>query len=118
MPPPGMAVRTCFRPKRRSPRRKKWSSVSGTSCIRPCTRPTVRSGGMEQPVARRRIPLVWLLAPYVVVVAAGYVSDVLAPNLVTHHPLLLMWLNPKNRYLILASPHVGVEAFFIVGFIR
>jgi len=65
-----------------------------------------------------RIPLPWLLTPYVALVAVGYVADIIGPHLITTHPLLQMFLNPRNRYLLLASPHVAAVPFFIIGFVR
>lgn len=66
----------------------------------------------------RRIPLVWLLAPYAVMVVAGYVGDIVGPKLIVDHPLLQIFINPRNRWLLLASPQVAAVPFFVVGFIR
>ena len=66
----------------------------------------------------RRIPLPWLLAPVVVLSIAGYVTDILGPNLITEHPLLQMFFNPRNRYLLLAAPQVDAVPYYVVGFIR
>ncbi|MCU1374521.1 MAG: symbB [Actinomycetia bacterium] len=67
---------------------------------------------------QRRIPLAWLLAPYAVMVVAGYVGDIIGPKLIVDHPLLQIFINPRNRWLLLASPQVAAAPFFIVGFIR
>lgn len=66
----------------------------------------------------RRIPLPWLLAPVVVLSIAGYITDILGPKLITEHPLLQMFFNPRNRYLLLAAPQVDAVPYYIVGFIR
>ena len=66
----------------------------------------------------RRIPLLWLLVPYVVVVAVGYVGDIIGPKLIVDHPLLQIFINPRNRWLLLAAPQVDAVPFFIVGFVR
>ena len=66
----------------------------------------------------RRIPLLWLLVPYVIVVAVGYVGDIVGPKLIVDHPLLQIFINPRNRWLLLAAPQVDAVPFFIVGFIR
>jgi len=66
----------------------------------------------------RRIPLPWLITPIVVLTLAGSVADIIGPKLVTEHPLLQMFLNPRNRYLLLASPQVGAVEFFVIGFVR
>ena len=66
----------------------------------------------------RRIPLPWLITPIVILSVAGTVADIIGPKLVTEHPLLQMFLNPRNRYLLLASPQVDAVPFFAVGFFR
>jgi membrane protein DedA with SNARE-associated domain len=48
----------------------------------------------------------------------GYVGLGFGPKLITEHPLLQMFLNPSNRYFLLASPQVAAVPFFAVGFIR
>src|SRR5687767_14576631 len=68
--------------------------------------------------ASRRIPLAWLLAPYAVVVVAGYVGDIVGPKLIVDHPLLQIIINPRNRWLLLASPQLDAVTFFVVGFFR
>ena len=67
---------------------------------------------------RRRIPLAVLLTPIVVLTAVGAVSDVIGPGLINERPLLQMFLNPRSRYLLLASPQVDAVPFFVVGFLR
>ena len=66
----------------------------------------------------RRIPLPWLLAPYAVMVALGYLGDIVGPSLINSSPLLQIFINPRNRWLLLASPQVDAIPFFIVGFVR
>src|SRR5688572_21397877 len=67
---------------------------------------------------RRRVPLVWLLTPFVVLMVISTVADIAGPKLITERPLLQMFLNPKNRYYLLAAPQVDIVPFFVVGFIR
>jgi len=67
---------------------------------------------------RRRIPLPWLITPIVVMGLTGWIADILGPKLVTEHPLLQMFLNPRNRYMLLAAPQVDLVPFFVVGFVR
>lgn len=67
---------------------------------------------------RRRIPLPWLVTPIVVLVILGSAADILGPHLINSHPLLQMFLNPRNRYLLLASTRVGAIEFFALGFAR
>ena len=105
-----MKVTTPFSGKRRSARSKKCVSTSGLSCIRPCIG-TPRLDVSDHPVSRggvvglqrsericpldgettsparperepRRGPLALLIAPIVVMIAAGYVADALWPTLV------------------------------------
>ena len=73
---------------------------------------------MDQTRETRRIPLVWLLAPVAVMTALGYLGDIIGPRLINDQPLLQIFLNPKNRWLLLASPQIDVVPFFLVGFTR
>ena len=72
----------------------------------------------DQAEQERRIPLPWLITPIVAFIAAGTVADIIGPRLITTHPLVQMFFNPRNRYLLLASPQVDAVSFFGVGFIR
>lgn len=67
---------------------------------------------------RRRIPLPILLTPIVVLAVVGTVADIIGPGLITERPLLQMFMNPRNRYLLLASPQVDTVPFLVVGFVR
>ncbi|CAN5232760.1 hypothetical protein BH24ACT1_BH24ACT1_07240 [soil metagenome] len=67
---------------------------------------------------KRRIPLPILLTPIVVLAVVGTVADVIGPGLITERPLLQMFMNPRNRYLLLASPQVDTVPFLVVGFVR
>jgi membrane protein DedA with SNARE-associated domain len=67
---------------------------------------------------RGRIPLPILLTPIVVLAVVGTVADVIGPGLINERPLLQMFLNPRNRYLLLASPQVDTVPFLVVGFVR
>lgn len=66
----------------------------------------------------RRIPLPLLLGPFAVFLVCSYVADASWPGLITEHPLLLIALSSKNRYLILAAPQLDFVPFFVVGFLR
>lgn len=70
----------------------------------------------EQP--RRRIPVAVLVTPIVVLSVAGMVGDAMGPRLINTHPLVQMFLNPRNRWLVLATANVSIVPFFIVGFTR
>src|SRR4051812_48259311 len=65
-----------------------------------------------------RVPLPLLLAPFAVAAAAGMVADWAWPSLISHHPIALLSLSSKNRFLLLVAPQVGAAAFFAVGFFR
>ena len=75
-------------------------------------------GADEAQPAPRRIPLPWLLTPILASMAVGMFGDIIAPGLINDRPLLAMFLNPRNRWLILASNMVDAWAFFLVGFLR
>lgn len=82
-----------------------------------------RAGAGSRPTAdhwldQRKISLRLLLAPFVIAVAAGTVADWTWPSLVNDHPLLLIGLSSKNRFLLLTAPQVGAIGFFVVGFLR
>lgn len=66
----------------------------------------------------RQIPIAWLLAPFGVVAATSMIADWIWPSLVTDHPLLLLAMSAKNRFLLLTAPQLGALAFFTVGFAR
>jgi membrane protein DedA with SNARE-associated domain len=66
----------------------------------------------------RRIPLPWLITPIVVLALTGTVADILGPKLIVEHPQLQMFLNPRNRYMILAAATVQAVPFFVIGFVR
>lgn len=71
------------------------------------------SGGLE-----RRIPLPVLVAPVVALGVLGVLGDVLWPTLAADHPLALIAVNPRTRYLVLASPYVDVVPFTVVAMLR
>jgi membrane protein DedA with SNARE-associated domain len=72
----------------------------------------------DQAEERKRIPLPWLITPIVVMTIAGTLADIFAAALVKHHPLVQMFFNPRNRYLLLAAAQVDLIPFFLVGFFR
>lgn len=66
--------------------------------------------------SRRALVLVSL--PLIALVIMGYLGDALAPTLVDTHPLLLILLNPRNRYLALVSNDLDAWSYYLVGFGR
>ena len=73
-----------------------------------------RPGG--DPRSRRRLGL--LLTPIVILSLAGLLADWFAAAILTEHPLLQVFLNPRIRYLTLASNHLDALSFYGVAFLR
>ena len=73
---------------------------------------------LERHPPRSRRTLWLILTPIVILTITGIVADALAPAIIDRRPLLQMFLNPRNRYLVLASPQVDAVPFFLVGFLR
>jgi membrane protein DedA with SNARE-associated domain len=67
---------------------------------------------------QRRIPLPWLLSVFVASMVLGFAGDIAGPRLITDHPLLQIALNPRNRWLLLATPQLSAVSFYVVGFLR
>ena len=65
-----------------------------------------------------RRTLVLLVAPIIVFVIGGYVANATWPTLLREHPLWLIVLDPRNRWLILVSQKVDTVPFLLVGFFR
>lgn len=59
-----------------------------------------------------------LLVPIVVLTGLAYAGDIFAAGLVERHPLWLIALNTRKRYLALVVPHTDALSFFVVGTIR
>jgi membrane protein DedA with SNARE-associated domain len=59
-----------------------------------------------------------LVVPIVVLSVAGILAAAFTPLLVRDHPLLLIVLESRNRYLLLASPKLGLVEFLAVGVLR
>lgn len=76
---------------------------------------------MEETVAERPRPsrrtLILLVAPIVVVTSLGFLATAFTPALATHHPLLLITLDARNRFLVLAR-HVDLVPFVVVAVLR
>ena len=79
---------------------------------------TTATGTTMTEGARRRIPLPLLLVPFAVAATASTIADWTWPTLVNDHPLVLIGLSSKNRFLLLTAPQLGMLAFFVVGFLR
>lgn len=70
----------------------------------------------ERPKPSRRT-LVLLVAPIVVVIAMGLIATAFTPALATRHPLLLIALDARNRFLVLAR-EVDLVPFVVVALLR
>lgn len=66
--------------------------------------------------SRRTLALI--VTPLIAMWVAGVVGNALTPTLVAKHPLLLVFLEPRNRNLILVSQKVDQVPFMLVGFFR
>lgn len=67
---------------------------------------------------RFRVPLPLLLGPILLAMVSSFVADIVGPGLINERPLLQVFLNPRNRYLLLAAPQVAALPFFVIGFFR
>ena len=72
----------------------------------------------EEEKRQRRRRLTILLIPIVAFSVAGTATNIAAPALINDHPLVVIFFNPINRYLILASTRVELWEFFAVAFFR
>lgn len=88
-------------------------------------RPLVRSAPMEHssvgedpPPRPSRKKLYLLLTPIVVLTALAYVADFTWAALDDEHPLWLIALNTRKRYLAIVVPHTDPIPFYLVGTIR
>jgi len=61
---------------------------------------------------------VLLAAPIAALSVASLVGNVLAPALVSTHPLLLVLLSPRTVYLAIAAGHAPPAAYLAVGLLR
>lgn len=77
---------------------------------------------MEEAPAARPAPsrrtLALLVTPIICLVTASAIGNMFFPTLLREHPLWLIALDGRNRYLVLASVKVSVVPFMIVGFLR
>jgi membrane protein DedA with SNARE-associated domain len=70
----------------------------------------------------RRVAPPWL--PYILIgcviglYALGFFTNASAPELLKKHPLTLMALSPRYRWMVLAAPRVDAIPFYVVGIVR
>jgi membrane protein DedA with SNARE-associated domain len=70
----------------------------------------------ERPKPSRRT-LILLVAPIIVLVTMGFIASAFTPTLATQYPLLMIALDARNRFLVLAR-EVDIVPFVIVALIR
>jgi len=70
----------------------------------------------ERPKPSRRT-LMLLVTPIVLITVMGLVASAFTPTLATSHPLLMIALDARNRFLVLAR-HVDLVPFVIVAVLR
>jgi membrane protein DedA with SNARE-associated domain len=70
----------------------------------------------DRPTPPRRT-LILLVTPIVVITALGFLATAFTPALATHHPLLLIALDARNRFLVLAR-NVDLVPFVVVAVLR
>jgi membrane protein DedA with SNARE-associated domain len=72
---------------------------------------------LPRPRPSRRT-LVLLVAPIIVLISVGTIANAIHPTLVKNHPLLLVALEPRNRWIILVADKVSFVPLLIFGTIR
>jgi len=72
--------------------------------------------GQARPSPSRRT-LVLLVAPIVAITTMGLLATAFTPALAARHPLLLIALDARNRFLVLAR-HVNLVPFVVVAVLR
>ena len=70
----------------------------------------------ERPKPSRRT-LILLVTPIILITTMGFIASAFTPTLATKHPLLMIALDARNRFLVLAR-EVDLVPFVIVALIR
>lgn len=70
----------------------------------------------ERPKPSRRT-LILLVTPIIIITTMGLIASAFTPTLATQHPLLMIALDARNRFLVLARD-VDIVPFVIVAVIR
>lgn len=71
----------------------------------------------ERPRPSRRT-LAFILGPIVAVVIVGTLGNMFHPRLLRDHPLWLVAMEPRNRYLLLVAEKVDFVPFLLVATVR
>jgi membrane protein DedA with SNARE-associated domain len=75
------------------------------------------SGADEERPKPSRRTLILLVAPIIVITSMGVIATAFTPALAARHPLLLIALDARNRFLVLAR-EVDLAPFVIVALLR
>ena len=70
----------------------------------------------ERPKPSRRT-LILLVTPIVIITTMGLIASAFTPTLATEHPLLMIALDARNRFLVLAR-RVDIVPFVVVAVLR
>ncbi|MGH9166200.1 MAG: DedA family protein, partial [Acidimicrobiales bacterium] len=68
------------------------------------------------PPSRRTLALI--VVPIVALIVVGNIGNAIHPTLVNDHPLLLVGLEPRNRFLLLVASNVDFVPFLVVATLR
>ncbi|MDP9070994.1 MAG: hypothetical protein M3N68_06875 [Actinomycetota bacterium] len=71
----------------------------------------------ERPRPGRRT-LALIVGPILVVIVVGTIGNAIHPSLVNNHPLWLVAMEPRNRYLLLVAEKVSFVPFLVVATVR
>lgn len=71
----------------------------------------------ERPRPSRRT-LAFIVGPILVVVVVGTLGNMFHPTLLRDHPLWLVAMEPRNRYLLLVAEKVDFVPFLVVATVR
>ncbi len=68
------------------------------------------------PPSRRTLSLI--VVPIVAIIVVGNIGNAIHPTLVNDHPLLLIAMEPRNRFLLLVAGQVDFVPFLVVAVLR
>ncbi|MFP5377222.1 MAG: DedA family protein [Acidimicrobiia bacterium] len=75
------------------------------------------SSAPERPRPTRRT-LAFILGPIIAVVVVGTLGNMFHPRLLRDHPLWLVAMEPRNRYLLLVADKVDFVPYLVVATVR
>lgn len=79
--------------------------------------PDVETVPPARPKPSRRT-LTLLVVPIIVLFVVGTVANMIHPTLLVNHPLLLVGLEPRFRYMLLVAPRVDLLPFMVIVLAR